>query len=304
MLRKQICLFSLINLINIGFPILCFGSDDHNQNESMEVKLTTQSIQQNGIRIKKVEPKNIKQHLEVVGEITTNRDAMAYIYPRYPGIVKSLKKDLGDAVKPEDVLGSIESNESLQAYDVRSPIAGTVVKKNAIQGELVKEDKPIYEVANLDTVWIDLSIYCKDAACIKVGQPVIIMGQDSKFRAEGIISYVSPIGIEDNQTMLARVVLPNTERNWVPGMYVDASIIIQQKAASMTVNRSAIQTIKNKTVVFTQVGSGFKATPVQLGIADKENVEILSGLSVGQNYVSENSFVLKAEIGKSEIDAD
>lgn len=297
MYKKIVFNFNLFAVLIISLFSTCYS------HENNEISLTPESIKQNGIEFSKAGPQKINKQLEVVGKVTTNRDSMAYIYPRFAGVVKSLKKNLGDTVLASEVLAVVESNESLQTYELTSPIAGTIVKKNAIQGELVKEDKPIYEIANLDTVWVDLSIYCKDALCVKTGQPVVI-SLSNKLRQESTISYVAPIGIEDNQTMLARVVLSNVDKKWVPGMYVDAAISIEQKEVPVAVTRGAVQKINNVPVVFTQVSNHFKPVPVQLGLVDKNFVEILSGLQVGQTYVSANSFLFKAELGKGDADQD
>jgi len=68
----------------------------------------------------------------------------------------------------------------------------------------------------------------------------------------------------------------------------------------MAVEIGAIQTIREEPVIFVQFGDQFEMRPVELGLRDEKHVEILSGLKPGQNYVARNSFVLKAELGKSE----
>ena len=67
---------------------------------------------------------------------------------------------------------SIESNESLQPYEVRSRIAGTVIAKDVAPGEFVATDGDLLDVADLDTVWVDLDVYRRDFGKLRVGQPV------------------------------------------------------------------------------------------------------------------------------------
>lgn len=109
----------------------------------------------------------IDRQLAVVGKIMANRDAMAPIYPRYAGIVQSVHKNLGDEVKKGEVLAVVESNESLQRYTITAPINGTIVRKAVTMGEMVKIDNPIYEIADLDSVWADLTLYRKEAPQVK-----------------------------------------------------------------------------------------------------------------------------------------
>ncbi len=67
----------------------------------------------------------------------------------------------------------------------------------------------------------------------------------------------------------------------------------------LAVTRQAIQNIRGWSAVFVRYGNTFEARPLQLGLRDSQWVEVLSGLSAGEQYVAKNSFVLKAEIGKS-----
>ncbi|QLZ68180.1 cation transporter [Legionella sp. PC1000] len=240
----------------------------------------------------------IKARLNVVGKILPNRDTMAPIYARYPGIIKSMTKNLGDEVMKGETLATVESNESLQNYTITAPITGTIVQKNATNGELTQNTKPIYEVANLANVWADFTLYRKDAPLVKQGMEVIVTGDEGKPESLSTISYISPLGIEDSQTNLARAILPNEERSWLPGMYINGAIIINKKTVSVAVPLSAIQKMNGNDVVFVQQGDYFEATPVLLGEKDQQWAEVISGLDAGQRYVSKNSFYIKAELGK------
>ncbi|HDO7821980.1 TPA: efflux RND transporter periplasmic adaptor subunit, partial [Legionella pneumophila] len=220
------------------------------------------------------------------------------IYARYSGIIKAMNKNLGDEVTKGDVLATIESNESLQNYEIRSPITGTIVQKYATNGEFAQNTKPIFEVANLVTVWADFTLYRKDAPLVKPGMEVIVTGDEGKPKSVSTITYISPLGVEDSQTTLARAVLNNEARIWLPGMYVNGAIVIKEKTAPVAVLLSALQQMGEQDVVFVQQGDYFEATPVNLGEKDKQWAEVISGLDAGQRYVSKNSFYIKAEIGK------
>ena len=67
----------------------------------------------------------------------------------------------------------------------------------------------------------------------------------------------------------------------------------------VAVKASAIQTFRDWDVVFISVGELFEAVPVELGRRDEEWVEIKSGLKAGDKYAAENSFIVKADIGKA-----
>lgn len=262
------------------------------------VKIPLAILKAAKIQTQVAQGETIKKKLNVVGKIVPNRDTLAPIYPRYSGIIKEMNKNLGDEVTKGEILATIESNESLQNYNIVVPINGTVVQKQATTGELAKGDRPIYEIANLATVWADLTLYRKEAPLVKQGMPVMVTGDEGKPQSSSTISYISPLGIEDSQTNLARTVLSNANRQWLPGMYVNAAITIKEKTVRVAVPHSALQNMQDHEVVFIQQDDFFEATPVILGEEDDQWVEIVSGLDPGQRYVSKNSFFLKAEIGK------
>lgn len=250
------------------------------------------------IQIAVAKSERIKKQLKVVGKIVPNRDTLAPIYARYAGIIKTMTKNLGDEVTKGDVLVTVESNESLQDYNIIAPMTGTIVQKYTTNGELAQATKPIYEVANLANVWADFTLYRKEAPLVKKGMSVTVTGDEGKPQSTSTITYIAPLGIEDSQTTLARAVLPNDNRIWLPGMYVNAAITINETTAPVAVLLGAIQRLEDKEVVFVQQGDVFEATPITLGEKDDQWVEVTSGLEAGQRYVCKNSFFLKAELGK------
>ncbi|STY78983.1 HelB protein [Legionella wadsworthii] len=262
------------------------------------VELLPPTLKAADIEVATATSQTIKTQLKVVGKIVPNRDTMAPIYARYAGIIQTMNKNLGEEVKKGEPLVTIESNESLQNYTINAPITGTIVQKYATNGELAQSTKPVYDVANLNDVWADFTLYRKEAPKIKKGMTVRVTGDDGKPDSTSTISYIAPLGIEDSQTTLARAVLPNQNRLWLPGMYVNGEVIIKEKTVPVAVALSAIQRLGEQEVVFVQQGNFFEATPVSLGQQDNEWVEILSGLDAGQRYVIKNSFFIKAELGK------
>ncbi|MCW8410106.1 efflux RND transporter periplasmic adaptor subunit [Legionella sp. PATHC035] len=262
------------------------------------VKIVPDILKSADIEVATAQSQTIKTQLKVVGKIVPNRDTLAPIYARYSGIIKSLTKNLGEEVTKGEVLAIIESNESLQNYTITAPITGTIIQKYATNGELAQNTKPIYEVANLATVWADFTLYRKEAPLVKQGMEVIVTGDGGAPESTASISYIAPLGIEDSQTTLARAVLSNDNHIWLPGMYVNGSVIIKEKKAPVAVLISALQSLNNVDVVFVQEGDYFEATPVILGEKDDQWVEVISGLDAGQRYVSKNSFFMKAELGK------
>ena len=262
-------------------------------------QLTDEAVRDSGIVVETAGPRTLRTMLSVTGQIVANEDRMAHLLPRFPGVVKEARKRLGDRVEKGEVLAVIQSNESLQPYELRSQLAGTVIKKHMSPGEFVREGEDVYVIADLSAVWVDLNVYRQDFARVKIGQRVILDAGEGLQKAESKIAYVSPFGAPNTQTMLARAELPNPSGEWRPGLFVSAEVIVDEVTAPLAVKASAIQTFRDWKVVFIRVGDFFEVRPVELGRRDGEWVEVLSGLAAGQRYAAENSFVLKAELGKA-----
>jgi cobalt-zinc-cadmium efflux system membrane fusion protein len=263
------------------------------------VELSQEAMRSAGITVETAGPARLRMTLRVTGQIGPNEDRMAHLIPRFPGIVKEVRKRLGDRVEKGEVLAIVQSNESLQPYELRSQLAGTVIQKHVSPGEFVGEGRDIYVVADLSNVWVDLNIYRQDFARLQVGQRVRLDAGEGIPPAEGTISYVSPFGAPNTQTMLARVELPNPDGQWRPGLFVSGEVIADEVVVPVAVKARALQTLRDWTVAFVRVGEVFEARPIEIGRQDGEWVEVSFGLDAGERYAATNSFVLKADLGKA-----
>jgi len=190
-------------------------------------------------------------------------------------------------------------DESYTRYEIVAPFNGTIIQKHIALGEVVSNNSEIYEIADLNSVWVNLTVYQKDLASIRKEQQVVILADKIKVKATGVIDYVSPIVEESTRTATARVVLANPDGRWRPGIFVTGRVNVGEFEVDVLVPRTAIQTFDGQEVVFIQDTDGFKPQPVKIGRSDRENVEIISGLKPGQRYVTKNAFTLKAELVKS-----
>lgn len=276
------------------------GHDEHNGDDSI-VALSPNAIKDNHIEVTLAGPKSINQTLTVMGKVIPELAKQVKIYPRFPGIVKSIYYQLGDSVKKHDVLLTIESNQSLQNYSVRAPFSGELIKQNVNVGNLVKQDKVLFELADLSSVWVELFIYRKDVNRVSKGDRIYIShGENNRNIVKSKIDYISPIGDEHTQSIIARATLQNKNRKFIPGLYVDVNIIVKSQEVPVAVNREAIQEIDGKKVIFVEIKPNkFEPKVVTLGLGDDHFVQISSGLQAGDRYVAGNSFILKADLEKS-----
>jgi len=270
------------------------------QNEMGRVELDEKKTENAHLQVEVAGPAKIKTVLRLYGKIAMNEDAVANVSPRFPGLVKTVSVRLGDRVEKGQVLAVVESNDSLRNYQVTSEIAGTIIKKEVTIGEVVRDDKPIFTVADLSTVWIDFSVFPQDFERVKPGQIVRITYAANVRPITGKISYIAPIGSENTQSLLARAVAANSEGVLRPGLFVMGDLETDEVEVPVAVRPAAIQTLNERTAIFVMEGKAFEAREVRLGARDDSNVQVVSGLNAGDSYVAANSFLLKAELGKGQ----
>lgn len=201
-------------------------------------------------------------------------------------------------------LGGQGSGGDLTHYELRSPIDGIVVEKHLSLGEAVKDDATVFVVADLSTVWAEMTIYAKDLNTVKIGQKVAVKAAALNINSTGTVSYVGALVGEQTRTALARVVLSNPKGEWRPGLPVNIELTADEIEVPVAVSADAIQTLRDWNVVFGRYGEYFEARPIGLGRSDGKFVEVVSGLNVGEQYAAKNSYLIKADLGKSAASHD
>ena len=268
--------------------------------EESVINLSEEEIKEFDITIGKAGPGKLQVQITVPGEVVVPPDNLAHIHPRFPGMVKEVKKHIGDHVTEGEILAIIESNESLTDYQLQSLISGTIVEKHITRGEIVEADMSPhgFVVADLSVVWVYLNLYQKDLPYVKKGQKVTISLGPGLEETTAKINYISPIIDETTRTAKARVVLPNRKGIWKPGLFVNGSIITDEFMAQIAIPKTAIETLENKPCVSIKSDKGFKPRFITSGRENHTLVEILDGLTEGENYVTKGGFTLKAELQK------
>lgn len=356
------------------------GRDEHGDEDV--VQLTEEQMKEFGIEVGEAGGGKLQTHTSLLGNIVANADNLVHIVSRVNGVVREVKKKLGDPVHAGEVMAVIESRELADAkaaylaglerlalaqanftreeklwkekisseqeylntkqafaevkiqlrsaeqklhalgfseeylkklpaepealltrYEITAPFNSMVIAKHITLGEFLTGDSEIFVVADLSFVWVDLGIYQKDLPFIKKGQSVVISAGPGIPKAEGKIAYVGPIVAEETRTALARIILPNPERNWRPGLFITAKVTVDDVEADVIVPERAVQTLEGKKCVFVKDEHGFEPSFITLGQSNAGYVQVTSGLNPGQQYVTKGAFELKAIIVTSTLDS-
>jgi cobalt-zinc-cadmium efflux system membrane fusion protein len=198
-------------------------------------------------------------------------------------------------VQPE----SNYSKTNITHYEIRSPISGIITEKAIVPGEALKEDREIYTIADVSTVWTAVTVYPKDLNAIRIGQKAVVKATAFDVAGEGAVTYISTLIGGQTRTATARVELDNTAGRWRPGMFINAELVAEEIEVPVAVSAAAIQTLRDWPVIFGRYGQYFEMRPVELGRSDGDMVEVLRGFDQGEQYAGGNSFALKAELGKA-----
>ncbi|MDP2411499.1 MAG: efflux RND transporter periplasmic adaptor subunit [Pseudolabrys sp.] len=271
--------------------------DEHGHDEQ-SATMNDAKIAAAGIELDTAGPVVLRETLRVNGILQANQEALVQVTPRFPGVIRELRKRVGDQVASGETLARVESNQSLTSYELKAPIAGTVIERQAALGEYVSEQKPAFVVADLTSVWADFAIARRDLRRVKNGDTVVIDPEDGGDPIAAKISYVAPVGASETQSALARAVVANDGR-LRPGLFVTGNVVMAEKPIPLAIKLAALQSLDGRTVVFVRSGDKFEPREVELGQRDSERVEILFGVTDGEVYAAKNSFIVKAEIGKA-----
>jgi cobalt-zinc-cadmium efflux system membrane fusion protein len=250
-----------------------------------------------GIRTEIAGPATLVSTRILYGRITADPSRERRIAARFPGVIQAVHKKLGDTVRAGETLAVVESNESLRAYKVTAPIAGVITARNANPGEQ-SGDRALLAIVDPTSVVAELSVFPADRPHVRIGAPVRISATQSEEAVAGKIERIE-LQAADNQAVAARVTLDNTSGHWVPGTFVTAEVQVATREVPLAVKTAALQPFRNFTVVFEQVGDTYEVRMLELGETQGEWAEVLSGLEPGARYVTQNSYLLKADVEKS-----
>lgn len=262
------------------------------------VRIAAESAKAAGVVMDNAGPRLIRDVLPLYGRVTANPDAIREVGARFPGVIKSVAKSVGDPVKAGEVLARVESNDSLQIYAVTAPIAGTLTARAANPGEQAAA-APLFTVSDLSQLWAELSVFPRDLARVRVGQEVRLTAVDGERSGNGHVVRIAPAGGDPGSSLKVWASLAGSDGAWTPGLYISAEVLVGGVEVPLAVKTRGLQAFRDSTVVFTRVGETYEVRMLELGRSDGEYTEVLAGLKPGAPYVAENSYLIKADIEKS-----
>lgn len=259
--------------------------------------ITTEAAEAAGLQTATAGPESIRDTVLLYGTVRPDEQRVYDISARFGGVVREVRAGFGDRVEKGDVLAIVENNDSLQRYPVEAPADGIILARHINRGEAA--EGALFTLADLSEIWVDFAVFPRDQARVARGQSVHVIDTDGAHTAEATLGFVAPVGSPASQSVLARAVLPNPDGSWTPGLLVTGEITVARHGAPVAVRVEALQTFQGSTVVFAKYGDVYEARPLELGPRDEEFVQVRAGIEAGTDYVTANSYVIKADLLKS-----
>ena len=268
----------------------------HYENFEGRVRIATDIAQAMGIETEKAGTQTLTERLPTVGKLIAPKAANREVSARFSGLITKVDVEVGQEVKRGDVLFTVEGDESLKRYSIRSPISGQVIDLNAAEGELTS-DRVLARVVDTAGLLAEVNVFPADARRVSKGQEVLLSAVSGDEKLSGkVVSVVR--SLSEQQAATVQIAL-NEMPNQPAGSFVHAHIAVDHYTVPLAVKRSGLQSFRDFTVVYAKVGDQYEVRMLELGREAGEWVEVLGGLEPGTEYVTENSYLIKADIEKS-----
>jgi multidrug efflux pump subunit AcrA (membrane-fusion protein) len=216
---------------------------------------------------------------------------------------------------PESLLATIDP-ESITSnlLPLYAPFDGIVIGRDAVVGEVIDPAAPIFEVADVSTMWVVLNISKEDAGRVAIGQPMWFRPDGSSDEYESRISWISTEVNEETRTLEVRAEISGGSGPTVAGSpgsrptpvglrahtFGNGRIETSRRGTAIVVPRSSVQWDGSRWVVFVPAGEGtFAARQVSPGVQKGDSIEIVGDFAAGgtpTHVVGAGSHVLKSQI--------
>lgn len=237
------------------------------------------------------------ERLPLFGRLVADTNALTQLSARFEGVIKSIHVSLGQQVKAGTPLISIESNESLKSYVLRADIAGEIAALPVNVGEATS-GRTLVSIVDRSRQVVLLKAFPDDRRRIALNNSVRLLNDAMEEIGEGKVQWISPL-LNADQSADIRVSVDVSNLALPAGSFIRGDVEVARYEVPLAVKRNALQSFRDFTVVYAKVGDQYEVRMLELGREAGEWIEVLGGLKPGTEYVTDNSFIIKADIEKS-----
>ena len=195
----------------------------------------------------------------------------------------------GSAIKLLGEKGEIGSN-----LPIRSPVDGYVLEQTGLAGQRVEASAPIYRLAKLSPIWLDIQVPAALLSQLKLGDKVVV----PSLHAEGTLSMIGKSVDQASQTVMARALMTRNIDFLKPGLQVEARISGASENL-LQVPNEAIVRLDGKPAVFVRTATGFQAQRIEI-VSDYDGYALVKGLGGKENIAVRGVATIKSALPGSE----
>lgn len=213
--------------------------------------------------------------------------------------IKGADQKLRNLEVPQAVIDEMRrSGRPVMSFDWPAPADGYVMKKNVVEGQMVRMGEEVMRLANLERIWVIADVAERDMGLVEVGQPVTV--QFKAYPSEtfkGRVTFILHELEMATRSGKVRIEIDNPDRRIKHEMYADVEIDASAgDAPRVSVPNSAIINSGNRQVVLVARGEGrFEPRDVKLGLRGDNYTEIKEGIAAGEEVVVAANFLIDAE---------
>lgn len=199
-------------------------------------------------------------------------------------------------ITPSEIAQLERTGTARKSITIYSPTSGYVLNKIAVEGARVTAGEPLFEIANLDHVWIQADVYESELQYIRLGAPATTTLSYIPGRTwTGRVTFIAPTVDPVTRTVKVRSEFDNADGALKPDMFGD--VVIQQPAREVVVvPESAVLQTGTRSVVFVVKADGtFEPREVSVGTKADQVYEVRSGLKAGEKVVTQANFLIDSE---------
>ena len=213
------------------------------------------------------------------------------------GLVASARQRLKlMGVKDGQIAGLEKAGQPNIRLSIYTPLSGVVIDKVALEGQYVNVGDPLFNIADLSTVWVEVEVYENEFPNIRIGQMVDIISQSYPGKTFwGRVAFIYPFLDPKTRTVKVRVEIPNPGLKLKPDMFVNATVKVPL-GSSIVIPVSAVMDTGKRQVVWVEMKPGmFEPRDVKVGVRSGDNIQILSGLKAGEKVASSGGYLIDSE---------
>lgn len=213
------------------------------------------------------------------------------------GLVASARQRLMlYGVKEHQIRELERAGQPIIRLPIYTPLSGVVTEKLVQQGQYVNVGDPLFNIADLSRVWVELEVYENELPNLRVGQAVELTSSAAPGRPlVGRVTLIYPFLDPKTRTVRARVELPNPGLKLKPEMYVNALLKIGLGSTVVLPVSAVIDSGKRQLVWVEREPGVFEPRPVQIGQRSGDKLQILSGIKPGEKVAVSGAYLIDSE---------